>query len=477
MQPATKSVQLYDIEAEKMLLASLMLDTTLIEQLGVSDNIFYRQSHKIIFNAIVKFKNDNVSNVDNVLLAESLRTTGQLDSVGGVMAVMNLCNLSPSSNLARNYFSIVKKYSIKRELLDFSAYLTSEANELEFKDDDYPVMEYFDKLQNIFLDESSDDTSADKDLEDFALYTMHRMDNDINGLSLGIPRLDYLLKGLESKTLNIIAGNAGMGKTAFAVQAIVNTAKKGKVIAFFSLEMSKEEVYQRIIACHTGIELDKIVNPSLMSQNELKQFWQAIDVVKGWKLKIYDSPAIKPSFVAQKCYKLKAKHGGLDLILIDHLQIMTADGVKNIENTNLVLSAITSNLKSLAKRLVVPILALSQFNRAKEKQADKRPTLADLRGSGTIEENSDTVMLMYRDDYYADSDDSQRQNAVSIIEIDIRKNRQGQTGVVKIGFDKAKMRFREIDLNHDSKKPKEEDKLPFGGTPIRNRDIPVITTS
>lgn len=256
------------------------------------------------------------------------------------------------------------------------------------------------------------------------LEKLYEEKNDVTGLTTGFRDLNKKINGLQRSDLLLIAARPAMGKTAFALNLVQNAALKGDAsVAVFSLEMSKEQLVQRMIASQSTVELKKIKTGTL-ADNDWPRITDGMAILSGAKIHIDDTPGIKISELRSKCRKLKIEKG-LDLVLIDYLQLMEGEGQN--ESRQQEIAKISRYLKILAKELDCPVVALSQLSRAPEQRADHRPMLSDLRESGSIEQDADIVMFLYRDEYY--NPDTEKKNIGEVI---VAKNRHGETGTVEL---------------------------------------------
>lgn len=256
------------------------------------------------------------------------------------------------------------------------------------------------------------------------LEKLYEEKNDVTGLTTGFRDLNKKINGLQRSDLLLIAARPAMGKTAFALNLVQNAALKGDAsVAVFSLEMSKEQLVQRMIASQSTVELKKIKTGTL-ADNDWPRITDGMAILSGAKIHIDDTPGIKISELRSKCRKLKIEKG-LDLVLIDYLQLMEGEGQN--ESRQQEIAKISRSLKILAKELDCPVVALSQLSRAPEQRADHRPMLSDLRESGSIEQDADIVMFLYRDEYY--NPDTEKKNIGEVI---VAKNRHGETGTVEL---------------------------------------------
>ena len=393
----------HSVEAEQSVLGSILLDKEAM--ISVSETLvpedFYKEAHKVIYESMLKLYNSQ-SEIDLITLTDELRDQGYLDDIGGIAYITSLSTVVPTTSNIKYYVNIVKEKSISRQLI-------SAANDIiNLGYDGSAKVEYV--LEN-----------AEKKIFDIS---QERATNDVTGLTTGFRDLNKKINGLQRSDLLLIAARPAMGKTAFALNLVQNAALKGDAsVAVFSLEMSKEQLVQRMIASQSTVELKKIKTGTL-ADNDWPRITDGMAILSGAKIHIDDTPGIKISELRSKCRKLKIEKG-LDLVLIDYLQLMEGEGQN--ESRQQEIAKISRSLKILAKELDCPVVALSQLSRAPEQRADHRPMLSDLRESGSIEQDADIVMFLYRDEYY--NPDTEKKNIGEVI---VAKNRHGETGTVEL---------------------------------------------
>ena len=386
---------------------------------------FYKEAHRVIYECMLKLYN-NQSEIDLITLADELRDQGYLDDIGGIAYITSLSTIVPTTSNIKYYINIVKEKSISRQLISAANDIINLGYDSSTKVED--VLENAEK--KIF------DISQERTTNDFQpinqvltetlsmLEKLYEEKSDVTGLTTGFRDLNKKINGLQRSDLLLIAARPAMGKTAFALNLVQNAALKGDAsVAVFSLEMSKEQLVQRMVAAQSSVELKKIKTGTLAA-NDWPRITDGMAVLSGAKIHIDDTPGIKISELRSKCRKLKIEKG-LDLVLIDYLQLMEGEG--HNESRQQEIAKISRSLKILAKELDCPVVALSQLSRAPEQRADHRPMLSDLRESGSIEQDADIVMFLYRDEYY--NPDTERKNIGEVI---VAKNRHGETGTVEL---------------------------------------------
>ena len=417
----------HSVESEQSILGSILLDKdaiiTVTETIKPDD--FYKEAHKIIYECMITLSNKGEP-IDLITLTEELRKQGHLNDIGGISYITSLSTIVPTTSNVKYYADIVKEKSVLRKLIKASNEIINLGYSGATKIED--VLEQAEK--SIF------DISQEKTSDDFKSINLVLMDaydmieklytnkSDVTGITTGFKDLNKKINGLQRTDLILIAARPAMGKTAFSLNLVQNAALKGDAsVAVFSLEMSKEQLVQRMLSSQSSVELKKIKTGTL-NDNDWPRIIDAMAVLSDAKIHIDDTPGIKISELRSKCRKLKIEKG-LDLVLIDYLQLMEGEG--NNESRQQEISKISRSLKILAKELNCPVVALSQLSRAPEQRADHRPMLSDLRESGAIEQDADIVMFLYRDEYYhADSESK------NIGEVIIAKNRHGETASVEL---------------------------------------------
>ena len=417
----------HSVESEQSILGSIILDKDAIITVAetINPNDFYKEAHKIIYESMLKL-NSNNEPIDLITLIEELRKEGHLDNVGGISYLTSLSTIVPTTSNVKYYANIVKEKSVMRQLIKAS----NEIINLGY-DASTDVQEILDKAEKNIFDISQEKASDDIQPINVVLQDTFDMierlcteKSDVTGITTGFTDLNKKINGLQRTDLILLAARPAMGKTAFSLNLVQNAALKGDAsVAVFSLEMSKEQLVQRMLSAQSNVELSKIKTGTL-GESDWPRIIDAMAVLSEANIFIDDTPGIKISEIRSKCRRLKIEKG-LDLILIDYLQLMEGEG-KN-ENRQQEIAKISRSLKILAKELDCPVVALSQLSRSPELRKDHRPILSDLRESGSIEQDADIVMFLYRDEYY--HDDSEKKNIGEVI---VAKNRHGETGSVEL---------------------------------------------
>ena len=426
--PSTPSVP-HNREAEEAVVGAVLINPEVyydITQFLQPDD-FYIHRHRWIWEAFTSLHEQRIP-IDLLTLSEELDRRGQLEELGGRAFLTALVNQVPTSLNAVSYAHIVEGHAIRRRMIAAANSIASVAYNEDLKVDN--VMDEAEKavfnvserrLRHEVLPIKNVLSAYYDRIDDLA-----RRGEDIYGVPTGFIDLDKVLGGLQPSDLLIIAGRPGQGKTGFLLSVAKNAALiHKKHVAVFSLEMSNEQVAQRLIAQQTGIDSQRLRSGRLEG-DDWGLFTQAIEVMSETKIFLDDTPALTPLQLRTKCRRLHLEHR-LDLILVDYLQLMAGD--TRTENRVQEVSYISRNLKVLARELNVPVLAAAQLSRAVEQRADKEPQLSDLRESGSLEQDSDIVMFLYRPDEW-ENDESKR----NLVRLKVSKHRNGPTGLINLIF-------------------------------------------
>lgn len=406
---------------------------------------FYIHRNKWIWQAFIALHDRNEA-IDIVTVTEELDQKGHLADIGGSAYITKLINNVPSSLHAEAYGRRVEETAIRRRMLDAANQIAKMAYEENLSLE--TVMDGSEKaVFNVSERRLTRDLQPIRSvLSDYfdRIEELSQRDEALVGVPTGFFDIDKMLGGLQPSDLLIIAGRPGMGKTGFILSAVKNAAlNHRKHVAVFSLEMSNEQLVQRLIAQETGINSTRLRSGKL-AEDEWLLFTQAIEVLTDTQIFLDDTPALTPLQLRTKCRRLHLEYK-LDLVVVDYLQLMTGDLRSN--NRVQEVSDISRNLKILARELNVPVLAAAQLSRAVEQRSDKRPVLSDLRESGSLEQDADIVMFIYRPEVY--EEDTALKNLAEII---VAKHRNGPTGDVQLVFRKNLAKFenaatRDIDLS------------------------------
>jgi replicative DNA helicase len=430
----------HSVEAEEAVLGSLLIDPDAIFEVSnfLRPDAFYRAQNRWIYEAILDLS-DRHEPIDLITLTEEMRRREQLEEAGGEGYIIGLINAVPTSINARSYGKLVEAASLRRKMIGAAGTIANLAY-----DEAEDVNVVIDRAEQTLFSISEERTTRDLvPIKQIARDYLERIEElnargeDVIGVPTGFVDLDRLLGGLNKSDLLIVAARPGMGKTALQMAITLTAATRyGKRIAMFNLEMSGEQLVQRMIAAETRIDSQRLRRGDL-HDHEWPIFMEAVGRLSETRIFIDDTPSITPLQLRTKCRRLYAEHG-LDLVMIDYLQLMQAERSSN--NRVMEISEISRALKGLARELDVPVLAAAQLSRAVEQRSDKRPLLSDLRDSGSIEQDADIVMFIYRDEYY-NPDTTERPN---IAEVNIAKHRNGPTGTIDLYWHGKLATFRNL---------------------------------
>ena len=430
------------IEAEQSVIGSMIIDKSAIVQVAerLEENDFYRDGHKIIFRAIFEmFKNDTA--VDLLTLLEYLKSNDLLEKAGGVTYITEVSSSVPTTANLSSYIKIVEEKSTLRKLIKASTSIIEDSYNKQGE-----VASVLDKAEKKIFDIAEKRTSSDFEPLNVVLergfLEIERLFNnrgEITGVGSGIKDLDAKTSGFQKGDMVLIAARPSMGKTTFALNIAENAAlREGKSVVIFSLEMSKEQLAYKLLCSEANVDMLKLRTGTLEDQD-----WENIARATGplSKAKIYidDTAGVSVMEMRSKCRKLKMEYG-IDLILIDYLQLMSGSSSENRQQE---VSEISRSIKALAKEMQCPVIALSQLSRAPEQRADHRPMLSDLRESGSIEQDADVVMFLYRDEYYNKESEDR-----GVAECIIAKQRNGPVGTVKMAWLGQFSRFGDLEVVH-----------------------------
>ncbi|GIM45857.1 replicative DNA helicase [Collibacillus ludicampi] len=418
-----------NIEAEQAVLGAILIDpdvlTTVTEVLQPED--FYRTSHQRIFSAMCAI-GDQGEPVDLVTVTAYLQDNNQLEEIGGVSYLATLANAVPTSANVDYYANIVHEKAVLRRLIRVATQIASSGY-----DGSSTVSELIDDAERRIFEIAQEKTTTRgfTPIRDILMTTFERIEylynnrGGVSGIPSGYPDLDKMTSGWQKSDFIIVAARPSVGKTAFALNVAQNVAKAGYPVAIFSLEMSKEQLVQRIICAEANLDAGRM-RTGFLEEDDWPKLTMAIATLSETPIFIDDTPNVTVSEIRSKCRRLQAEHG-LGLILMDFLQVIQGRGKG--DNRQQEVSEISRTLKMIARELNVPVIALSQLSRSVEQRQDKRPLMSDLRESGSIEQDADIVAFLYRDDYY--DPESEKKNIVEII---IAKQRNGPTGKVELVF-------------------------------------------
>ena len=436
----------HDIEAEQAVIGSMLTDkdavVSAIEVLKEED--FYRDDNKAIYEAILNLYNRSEP-IDIITVKSELETMGKFEQVGGLEYLAELPEKVPTTANSMKYIKIVEEKSTLRKLIKTA----NEIIELGYDptEDVDDIMEGAEKkIFNVMQNKNQKGYSAMKDIlvDSFTqLEELYNRKQHITGVPTGFADLDYKTAGLHSSDLVLVAARPAMGKSAFALNIATNAAIRAKVpVAIFSLEMSKEQMVNRILCSEAMVDSNK-VRTGRLEEDDWTKLAEAIGPLSEAEIYIDDTPGISVMEIRAKCRKLKLEKN-IGMVVIDYLQLVQGSNKRNGSREQEI-SEISRSLKILAKEIGVPVIALSQLSRAVEQRPDHRPMLSDLRESGAIEQDADIVMFLYRDDYY--NQDSEKKGIAEVI---IAKHRGGSTGTVELLWLGSYTKFVNLEKSFDN---------------------------
>lgn len=417
-----------DIEAEQAIIGSMLTDKdaviSAIETLKEQD--FYREDNRAIYSAMLNLYNRSEP-IDLITVKAELEAMGKFEQIGGLEYLAELPEKVPTTANASKYIKIVEEKSVLRNLIKTANEIIELGYDPTEEVDD--IMENAEKkIFNIMQDKNNKGYSPIKDIlvDSFTqLEELYNRKQHITGVPTGFVELDYKTAGFHSSDLILIAARPAMGKSAFALNIATNAAVRAKVpVVIFSLEMSKEQMVNRILCSEAMVDSNK-VRTGKLEEDDWTKLAEAIGPLSEADIYIDDTPGISVTEIRAKCRKLKLEKN-IGMVVIDYLQLVQGTNKRNGSREQEI-SEISRSLKILAKEIGVPVVALSQLSRAVEQRPDHRPMLSDLRESGAIEQDADIVMFLYRDDYY--NQDSEKKDIAEII---IAKHRGGSTGTVEL---------------------------------------------
>lgn len=434
-----------NIEAEQSVLGAMLIDKEAIAkatEILTSDD-FYREAHRVIFNAILELYNKNEA-VDMVTITDILRRDNKLEDIGGIAYITSLANAVPTAANIKYHADIVSEKSVLRQLVRVSTEIAAMGYEAN---DDVGVL--LDNAESRILEIANRKKTSDfTPISDVLMDSVQNIEKLLNnkggltGIPTGFTDLDKLTSGLHPSDFIILAARPSMGKTALALNIVQNVALRAhkkiggepRSVAFFSLEMSKEQLVNRMLCAEANIDSQRL-RIGEMGPNDWDSLWVACDAMSNAKIYIDDTAGITAMEMRSRARRLKVEHG-LDLIVVDYLQLMQGSGRRNnLADRQQEVSEISRSLKALARELDVPVIALSQLSRGVEARQVKRPMLSDLRESGSLEQDADIVAFLYREDYY--NPDTENKHT----ELIIAKHRNGPVDTVNLFFHKQFTKF------------------------------------
>jgi replicative DNA helicase len=446
MEPETGKQAPHNLEAEASLLGAILIDSDALVK--IADSLqpadFYDAKHRHIYEAVTALY-EKRSPIDVLTLADQLKANGYLDMVGGASYLTELTNFVPTAAHVEQYADIVAQKAMRRRLIKASQELTT----LGF-DESKQLRELIEEAETRLFEVSQQHVKQSiVSLENILAESFERLDdlhkdkNKLRGVPSGYKDLDNILAGFQRSDLFVLAARPSMGKTALVLNLAHNVATMAKQpVLLFSLEMSKEQLVDRMLAMESGVDAWALRTGNL-TDSDFERIGQAMGTLSEAEIYIDDTPGITVSDLRTKARREAHKHP-LGLIVVDYLQLMSGGSrFAGSENRVQEISEISRGLKGVARELNVPLIALSQLSRSVESRSPQIPQLADLRESGSIEQDADVVAFIYREDYY--NPETERKNITDIL---IKKHRNGPVGNVELYFEREKQRFKSLDTKH-----------------------------
>lgn len=425
----------YSVEAEESLLGNILVFKEAIKECveaGITSDDFYIDKNRKIYN-IMSSMYDNHENVDTVSLSAKLKDFDYFDKVGGIEYLLKLTDSTINRVYTKEYIRIIKNKSLARQIIKAGEDIANDAYDGKTSLDD--ILEGAEKkILDITRSRTDGEFKSSGEVFDSAIKKIEAIEaagSTITGVRTRYTALDSMTAGLQRSDLILLAARPSMGKSALALNIALNSAMVSQgACAIFSLEMPAEQLANRMLSAKAKVDGQKIRKATL-SETEWAKVTEAAQELKSQKIFFDDTPGVKISDMYAKCRKLKQDYG-LYLVIIDYIQLIQTNG--HSENRQQEVSDISRRLKAMARELDVPVIALSQLSRGVESRTDKRPMLSDLRESGSLEQDADLVMFIYRDDYY--KHDEERNDEREDVELILAKHRNGPIGTVKLAFEK-----------------------------------------
>lgn len=419
-----------------------MLDHEAFDQVAdlIDVDDFYKPAHQKIYHTI-RDLHSRSQPIDIITVTNLLQSRNELESSGGPEYLVSLLDKTISAANIQTHAAIVREKSLLRRLIATSTGLIERAYNQDYADIESLIDQAEAEVLKVGENKSKQGLVGSMEIVKSSIERIEELfkrKTDITGIASGFAELDRMTAGMHPGELTIIAARPSMGKTAFSLNVAQHMSlRMKKTVAYFSLEMGKESMMMRMLSAEAKVSMSEIRTGRIQDSSWPKLI-SAAGLLSEANFFIDDTPGISPFEIRARCRRLKAQHD-LDVVIIDYLQLM--DLKQKVESRERAVSEISKSLKTIAKELQIPVVALAQLNRGVEGRSDRRPMLSDLRESGSIEQDADVIMMLYRDDYY-DKDDADKQGHAEVI---IGKQRNGPTGTVKLRFDAKFNRFRDPD--------------------------------
>ncbi|MDE0022369.1 MAG: replicative DNA helicase [Candidatus Poribacteria bacterium] len=440
----------HDLDAERHVLGAFLVDQDAVHLaasiLGEQTTVFFKASHQLIYAAALRMANKG-DPIDLYTITDSLKRAGDLEKIGGVRALYDIQEGVPTSANIEYYANIVREMATRRELIQAGSEIVSRAGRVEVE-----IEEVLDQSQRFLFDIYRGETNGFIEIDQSLQEAMTRIEwiynnsSKLIGTPTGLPELDQIIYGLNRSDLIIVAARPSMGKSSFAHNLALNVSllqteeeEEPPAVALFTTEMPADQIVMRMLATVGEINMSRMRTGEL-SGEELKRISEAAQEIERAQIYISNTPGLTLMDIRSESRRLKIRRPNLGLVIVDYLQQLQS-GSRQHQSREQEISEYSRSLKTLARELDVPVIALSQLNRNVENRPDKRPQLADLRESGAIEQDADIVLFLYRDDYY-NPEDSDVPGEVEVI---VRKHRNGPLGTANLAFDSASLRFSPLE--------------------------------
>ncbi|OGO85387.1 MAG: replicative DNA helicase [Chromatiales bacterium RIFOXYA1_FULL_46_5] len=441
-QVAAVKMPPHSIEAEQSVLGGLMLDNDALDKVSekVVEHDFYLRSHRFIFSAMSRVAEANQP-IDLITVSETLERSQQLADVGGFAYLGEIAKNTPSAANILAYADIVRERAVVRDMISVAHDIADAGYDPQGRNS-AELLDFAETKVFKIAEQRANANEGPEPINSILSKTIDKIDElfrnpsagGLTGVSTGYMDLDKMTNGMQPSDLIIVAARPSMGKTTFAMNLCEHAAMTSdKPVLIFSLEMPSEQIMMRMLASIGRIDQTK-VRTGQLADEDWARLSSAIELLNNSKMYIDDASGLTPTEVRSRARRVAREHGGLSMIMVDYLQLMTVPGLS--ENRTLEIAEISRSLKALAKELKVPVVALSQLNRSLEQRADKRPVNSDLRESGSIEQDADLIMFIYRDEVY--NDDSPDKGTAEVI---IGKQRNGPIGRIRLTFHGSYSRF------------------------------------
>ena len=431
-------------EAEMAVLGSMLLEEDAISQAIelLNPNVFYKDSHKKIFSAISDIYSENKP-VDLITITETLKVQGVLDEIGGASYIAALTQTVPTAANIKHYAKIVREKYILRSLITTGTQIVSEAYTAQAETEG--LLDRAEKMIFEITSRKTDSSSVSiKEIVKDSIETidgLYQRKENVTGVATGFHEFDIMTAGLQPSDLVVVAGRPSMGKSALAGCIAEHAGIIDKIpTVIFSLEMSKEQLVQRMLCSHARVDMHK-VRTGFLSQSDWPKLTNSAGILAESPIFIDDTPAISALELRAKARRLKSQHN-IGLVIVDYLQLMRSSNASS-DNRQQEISEISRAMKALAREISAPVIAISQLSRAVEARADRRPQLSDLRESGSIEQDADLVVLLLREEYYTPTPENR-----GIAEVIVAKQRNGPVGSLNLAFIKEYTKFENLTRQH-----------------------------